>query len=273
MHIDLHSHTTASDGKLTPAQLLQRASSLELEILSITDHDTTAAYEQLAKTPASLTLIPGIEFSTYWKKTEIHILGLNIDLQNRTLQEGIMSQKKARELRAQGIAEKLSRVLKIENPFQAVAKLANNENIGRPHFAQYMLDNGLVSQHEDAFKKYLNAGKPAYVRQPWADYEEIIDWIVISGGIAVLAHPGKYNLTRTKLISLIDDFERAGGGGLEVISGSQNPNLTHELTKLCEQKGLLASCGSDFHQPELSWSDLGKFPPLPKSCRPVWEHW
>lgn len=273
MLVDLHTHTSASDGELTASELIARACEQGLDILSITDHDTCAAYELISTKPASLTLIPGIEFSSNWEKTEIHILGLNVQLGNSSLNEGIHLQQQRRVERAHKIAEKLARHLKIANPLEQCSSLSEISNPGRPHFAKYLLQQGLVKTIEEAFKKYLNPGKPAYVKTGWADVEQVIDWINSAGGTAVLAHPKKYQLTRTKLLRLLDEFCRAGGRGLEVICGQQNPTVTRELAKLCEQRQLLASCGSDFHRPGLSWSELGRFSTLPRNCQAIWEHW
>jgi len=273
MRVDLHSHSNCSDGKLTPDELIQRAVSLSIDILSITDHDTTEAYKIVTQLDTSkLTLVPGIEFSTRWNKIGIHILGLNIKLNNGSLREGITFQQLARLKRAEHIAEKLSK-LGIEDPLPSVQKLAGNKLVGRLHFARHLVNVGFVRNTNQAFKKYLGAGKPGDIKQYWASMSQIIDWIRDADGTAVLAHPNKYKLTNTKLIKLIDEFLQLGGQGLEVISGKQTPDLTGKLVKICQQKNLLASCGSDFHEPGHTWAELGQFQPLPKACTPIWDSW
>ena len=274
MFADLHTHTTASDGELHPEALVQYARDIGIEMLSITDHDTTAAYnlittENHKKTPV---IIPGIEFSTLWQKLEIHILGLNIDPDNEIIKQGIIKQAQYRYERAERIARKLQK-LGLDSPMEGAKEIAKGNNIGRPHFARYMVQTGFVSNMEQAFSTYLSVGKKAYCKQVWSGMEDIIDWIVTSGGTAVLAHPYKYKLTRTKLLALIQDFKRCGGKGIEVISGKQTQDITDQLAKLCIQQDLLASCGSDFHQTNQPWSNLGKFPDIPKSCIPVWDSW
>jgi 3',5'-nucleoside bisphosphate phosphatase len=273
MKVDLHSHTLASDGKLTPTELFKQAESVGLDILSITDHDTIDAYTELAQIKSdSLQLIPGIEFSTEWKRTGIHILGLNIQLKSDAIVNAIKSQENARFTRAQRIAEKLEKE-GIKDCWEGVKKVAGNSVIGRPHFAQFLIDSGVVKDMNQAFNKYLGAGKTGDVKQFWASYSQIIEWIRDAGGNAILAHPNKYKMTRTKLLSLLDDFQAAGGEGIEVISGNQTKDVTQKLTQICEQRNLLASCGSDFHQPGQRWAELGKVAPLPKSCKAVWESW
>jgi 3',5'-nucleoside bisphosphate phosphatase len=274
MRIDLHSHTTASDGKLSPDELVRHAAESGLEALAITDHDSIEAYARISNLHAlPFRLIPGIEFSSQWQKIDIHILGLNIDLDNATLKNGICIQQRHRHERACQIADKLARALGIDNPIKAVRKLTANDNVGRPHFAEYLVNAGLVKDSKEAFRKFLGIGKKAYVKPQWAGPDEIIGWIRAAGGTAVLAHPARYKLTRTKLIKLIDDFIAAGGQGLEVITGNQTTPSGADLAKLCAQKNLLASCGSDFHGLDQHWARLGQFPALPGSCTPVWSHW
>ena len=273
MRIDLHSHTTASDGALKPMELCERAATRGVEFLSITDHDTCSAYQQLS-TQESLPvqLIPGIEFSSYWRNTGIHILGLNVNIDSTILKKAIDHQKTARVLRAEQISTRLERH-GIENSLPQVKLIAGGTYIGRPHFAQYLVDIGRVKNIKDAFKKYLGPGKPGDVKENWAPMETIVDWIRGAGGMAVLAHPAKYRLTWTKLRALLDDFSAVGGQGMEVISGQQQPDLTRRLGQLSLQKGLFASCGSDFHRPEEPWSDIGKIADLPTECLPVWRDW
>jgi len=273
VRIDLHTHSTASDGRLNPIQLCQRAASRGVEFLSITDHDTCAAYSELsAATSLPVKLIPGIEFSSFWQNTGIHILGLNLKLQSEILKCAVDYQQAARAERAKQIAVNLERH-GIANSLSHVERIAGTTYVGRPHFAQHLVDIGRVKNIKDAFRKFLGPGKPGDVKENWAAMQQIVDWIRDAGGMAVLAHPAKYRLTWTKLRALLDEFSAAGGQGMEVISGQQQPDLTKRLGQLATQKGLLASCGSDFHRPEDVWSDVGKIFVLPADCTPVWHHW
>lgn len=271
MTIDLHCHTTASDGALAPSVLLERALANGVTQLAITDHDTLAGYDLLGSQD-KLTLIPGIELSTRWRKIGVHIVGLNVDPANPVLRQGIERQLEAREKRARKIANRLTK-LGIDDPLPAVREIANNGNIGRPHFAQHLVDIGLVKDQRQAFRKYLGAGKAGDIRESWADFEDVIGWINHADGIAVLAHPAHYNLTMTKLRELLRDFTAAGGRAIEVVSGRQEPQVGRRMAGLADEFDLLASVGSDFHKPGLAWAELGRCAALPDGCRPVWKAW
>ena len=270
MKFDLHSHTTISDGALAPQELVLRAQEKGVDALAITDHDTIDAFAELPASQNNIEIIGGIEFSTQWENTGIHVLGLNIDLDSDAIKTGAHFQTEARMLRARQIGEKLAKQ-GIENAFEGASLLANDGYVGRPHFAQYLLDIGKVSSFQAAFKKYLGAGKAGDVKQHWAPLPQIIEWIRDANGIAVLAHPLKYKLTNSKLKRLLDSFIQSGGQGVEVVSGQQLPHQTQFIAHLCEQKNLLASCGSDFHMPGKHWAELGVFPALPKNVTPVWD--
>lgn len=277
MRCDLHVHTTASDGTVTPTALITQACETGIGRLAISDHDTLAGYDEAAKSlstdaSASLELIPGIELSTQWEKTGIHVLGLNFNPASDAIRDAVYHQQGARQRRAERIAEKLEK-LGIPDPLAGASRIAEAAPIGRPHFAQYLIESGVVANTQIAFKKYLGAGKAGDVREYWASMPQIIEWIRDAGGTAVLAHPAKYNLTKSKLVRLIDAFRDAGGLGMEVISGAQSAGETERLAKLCNQKNLLGSVGSDFHRPGQRWAMLGHVPLIPGSCTPVWDHW
>jgi predicted metal-dependent phosphoesterase TrpH len=273
MIFDLHTHSTASDGSLAPQELLIRAAANGVTCLSVTDHDTVDAYAKLdGSSCPGVTVVPGIELSTSWAGRNIHVVGLNIDPNNNDLVNGIRKQKLARLQRAEKIAARLEKK-GLDNPLEEVTKLANGANIGRPHFARYLVDKGIVTDFRQAFQKYLGNGKAGDVRQFWSPMEDIIEWILAAGGTAVLAHPAHYKLTNTRLRLLAEDFISAGGQALEIVSGIQTKQLTAKLTRLCDDLQLMASCGSDFHTPGNSWSEVGKFTRLPANCRPVWENW
>ncbi len=272
MKIDLHSHTRVSDGSLSPLELLERAKEKGVEVLSITDHDSISAYNELGiLEDAGLTIIPGIEFSTQWRGVGVHIIGLNLSLDNTALKDGVACQEKARSERAQLMMVRLIKA-RLSIDFNRVQEIANGSNIGRPHFAQYLVETGQVKNMAAAFKKYLGDGKAGDVKQCWAELAQIIDWITAAGGTAVLAHPLKYKMTRTKLSALLDAFIEAGGRGMEVVSGHQTKDQTHVLSRLCVEKNLLGSCGSDFHQAS-QWSEIGSMSAFPKECEPVWKDW
>jgi len=270
MVFDLHSHTLHSDGVLSRHELVARAVEKGVDVLAITDHDNTEAYAGESDLPASLTLVPGIELSTQWQSVGIHVLGLNTDPHCDAMRQAAKVQGDSRLKRAAKIAENLARK-GIEGTLEGAMKLSHGRYIGRPHFARHLVDAGRVDSMHTAFRKYLGDGKAGDVKKQWAELPRIIEWIRAAGGIAVLAHPLKYKLTRTRLKRLLDAFIAAGGQGMEVVSGQQTVQHTNDMAQLCAQKNLLASCGSDFHAPGLPWSELGRFSPLPAGLMPVWE--
>ncbi len=277
--VDLHTHSTASDGILTPVELVSRAADKGVTQLALTDHDTMAGF-YAAKAEAqrrNIQLVPGIEFSSQWKGRGIHIVGLGMDLDSPVLKDAVQGQEQRRLGRAVLIAERL------ENKgffgafegaqLQAGGSVENPVMVGRPHFARWMLEQGHVTTIQQAFKKWLGAGKPGDIKQVWPEVSEVVGWIKESGGVAVVAHPDHYKMTRTKLKTFLDDFVEAGGRAMEVSSGPQAPNVTSNMAQLCREYDLLASCGSDFHSPGQSWLELGCYPPLPQDLTPVWQHW
>ena len=272
MNVDLHCHTNLSDGSLAPSALIDLAVERNIDMLSITDHDTLAAYRAINEAPANLRIIPGIELSSQWRKSGVHIVGLNLDISSDSILEAVAQQSKARSERGEKIAEKLHR-LGFENCLEGAISYTSGGQVGRPHFAQHLVAIGAVSSVAQAFKKYLGAGKAGDIKEQWADIPTVVSWIREAGGVAVLAHPLKYKLTRTKLVDLLGEFADAGGEGMEVISGRQVPSITKDLSILCNKHGLLASCGSDFHSADQPWAALGKVGALPESCMPVWHRW
>ncbi len=273
MIYDLHSHSNTSDGHLTPEELILRAKEKGVTHLALTDHDTVAGLElaRRAASDAGIELINGIELSTQWLGCGIHIVGLNIDEGNAQLHQTIETQAQTRIERAVEIGQRLAKI-GIEGAYEGAAKIADGV-VGRPHFARFMVDKGIVPSVNGAFKKYLGNGKVGDVPQRWVDLPEVVAAIVASGGVAVLAHPGKYKFTRTKLKKLVTFFQENGGQAIEVISGRQMTQVTNSFADLAEQFGLYASCGSDFHVPGQPWQELGSFGALPEKCRPVWGAW
>lgn len=271
MIADLHCHSTASDGALSPRDLLRRASDGGVELLAITDHDTVDAYAGLDRTHVSgMRVVPGVEFSAQWRGCTIHIVGLGIDLDSPVLATAIDRQQAARAERAEVIAARLNR-LGLDDALAGARRIAGDTAIGRPHFAKFLLESGRVKSISAAFKKYLGPGKPGDVKHFWPPIDEVVGWIRAAGGTAVIAHPGKYKLTNTRLGLLVDEFAEHGGQAIEVLCGRQAPDLTKKLATICNDRSLYASCGSDFHVPDQPWSELGRCGPLPPACRPVWE--
>lgn len=272
MIFDLHCHTYFSDGLLSPEAVVARAKERGVAVLAITDHDTIAALgiAQKAALDAGITLISGIEFSSQWGKGGVHIVGLGVDVNSPELIAAVEFQEQARNARALAIAERLCKA-GFPGALLGAQEIAGNATLGRPHFAQYLVAVGAVKNINAAFKKYLGTGKPADVKYQWPVMDQVIGWIHAAGGVAVLAHPAKYELTRTKMCALVDSFVAAGGDALEVISGLQPAALTEDLLRIANTRSLHASCGSDFHFPDQAWQELGSFGKLPAHAKPVWE--
>ncbi len=269
---DLHSHSNASDGALHPDALLRHAAECGVDALAITDHDTLAAYDRVDTNASTVRLIPGIEFSTTWQKHGVHVVGLNVDPACAALRRGIERQQRSRNERARLIAKRL-KVQGLPDMLDDVLRIAGGEPAGRPHFAAHLVSAGIVKDTRAAFRKFLGAGKPGDVRHGWASLREVVCWILQAGGTAVLAHPAKYRLTNTRLRALATEFRDAGGAAIEVVCGPQSPNTTKRLAQLSRDLGLVASCGSDFHDDGNRWSRPGGFPPLPDDLTPVWTTW
>lgn len=253
---------------------MSRAKAHGVTCLALTDHDTLDGIDEAteAAKEQGITLIPGIEFSTQWKSYGIHIVGLNLDRTSEKLKSAVGAQSERRHVRTQMIAEKLEKV-GVKNALQGALDHADGQSIGRPHFAKYLVAQGIVKDINQAFKQYLGAGKPGDVKQLWPQIGDAIEWITNGGGVPVLAHPDKYKMTRTKLLRLVDEFKEAGGRGIEVISGAQSKDVTDKLQTIALEKELLASRGSDFHQPDQQWQELGCGASLHESLTPVWEAW
>ena len=272
---DLHSHTTASDGCLTPEALVHRAVEMRVGTLAITDHDTTAAIaparEEISRSGLALNLIPGVEISTVWENHEIHIVGLNIDITHPLMCEFLAQQTERRNQRAQLIAERLEKA-QIPRALEGAQRLAQGGAVTRGHFARFLVECGKASSMADVFKKYLARGKTGYVPPQWCTIEQAIDVIHHSGGKAVLAHPGRYNLSAKWLKRLVAHFAEHHGDAMEVAQCQQSPNERTQLATLARQHHLRASQGSDFHQP-CPWIELGRKLWLPAGVEGVWQLW
>lgn len=272
---DLHSHTTASDGLLTPEALVQRAVEMRVGILAITDHDTVAgiaaAREAVSRLQLPLRLISGVEISTLWENHEIHIVGLGVDEHHPALAEFLAQQSERRVQRAALIAERLEKA-NIPGALEGAMRHANGGEVTRGHFARFLMECGKANTMADVFKKYLAKGKTGYVPPQWCTIEQAIDVIHHSGGQAVLAHPGRYDLTAKWLKRLLAHFAENGGDAMEVAQCQQAPNERTQLASYAQQYNLLASQGSDFHMP-CAWIELGRKLWLPGGVEPVWQNW
>ena len=272
MHYDLHSHSTASDGTLGPAALVQRAACQGVDVLALTDHDSTAGHAEAraAADEAGIRFVPGVEISVTWGGTTVHIVGLHVDGDHPALQRALTTIRATRDGRAEAIAEKVGQ-LGIDNALAKARELAPGGLVARTHFARLLVNQGLADDVGAAMKKYLLRGKAAYVDAQWADLEDAVAWIIEAGGIPVIAHPARYKFTASKLRVLTQSFREMGGQAMEVVSGSHGPDDVQSMAAHCRRAGLYASQGSDYHGPENPWVELGRLGTLPGDLKPVWE--
>lgn len=250
MTIDLHMHSTASDGTLSPTELICFAAECGCNTVALTDHDTAAGVSE-ARSEAhrlGIRFIAGIEVSSLWGGRSIHVVGLGIDDTNPVLTRKVREFEVSRTRRAAQIAEKLA-ALGIAGMLEKATAFAENKlNVSRVHFALALLEAGAVKNQQEAFDRYLGDGKPAYIMAPWPTVAEAVDLIHTAGGIAVMAHPGRYHFKNDWTVDeLMKDFAAAGGEAVEVISGSQQPDFTPRCLAWAREYKLLVSTGSDFH--------------------------
>ncbi|WMN61514.1 PHP domain-containing protein [Pseudoalteromonas xiamenensis] len=272
---DLHSHTHYSDGRLTVSELLDRAVERNVDVLAITDHDSVQAISEanrlIDEKKLPLSLISGVEISTKWHSFEIHVVGLNINIASTSLVDLLDSQTQKREARAIEIGNRLAKAGYLDVYSDAKA-LAEQGQITRAHFAQVLVNRGVAKNLQGVFNKFLTRGNTGYVPSEWCTIADAVSAITSSGGIAVLAHPGRYKMSNKWLRKLLDEFSYTGGKAIEVALPQQAPCERQFLGQLCQEYGLLGSQGSDFHYPT-PWSDLGKNLYLPKDCQGVWQFW
>ncbi len=270
--IDLHMHSLASDGTLTPTALVSRAHGVGVRVMALTDHDNTGGVAEAERAAAALdmTLIRGVEISSVWHDQGIHIVGLFIDPEDQVLQEGLARVMAFRDWRA----EEVGRLLAgqgIADAAEGARNMAGSPMVGRTHFARWLVRQGHCSDPADAFARYLGRGCPAYVPSDWIPMPEAVAWIRHAGGVAVLAHPGRYKLSGTRLRALLTEFRAEGGAGLEVSSGSQAAGDREHLGRLAKELEMAGSLGSDFHGPDMGHAAIGRLLPLPDGVLPIWQ--
>ena len=275
LNADLHCHSTVSDGTLAPIELAQRAHAKGVQLWALTDHDELGGLAQAAAAAADLGLpfVAGVEISVSWANETLHIVGLRIDPDNETLRAGLEQTRSGRTIRAHRMADQLA-AAGIPDAFEgALNYVGNPDLIGRTHFARYIVEINRCDDVKEVFTKYLVAGKPGYVPMQWASLDEAVGWIHAAGGVAVIAHPGRYKLKEAELRELFAQFKAIGGEAIEVVTGSHSNDQFRRFASYAKEYGFLASRGSDFHGPQESRFDLGTLPPLPDSVVPVWQNW
>ncbi|MBU3640282.1 3',5'-nucleoside bisphosphate phosphatase [Polynucleobacter sp. Fuers-14] len=273
LNADLHCHSVISDGTLTPEQLAERAKANGVHLWALTDHDELGGQKRAREAASALKIdyLAGVEISVTWMGETIHIVGLGIDAEHAGIIEGLRRTRDGRGNRAKLMAEQLLKA-GIPGAYEGALHFAGNHDlISRTHFARYLVEQGVCRNTEHVFKNYLIEGKPGYVPHQWATLDDAVSWIKSAGGVAVIAHPGRYSrLNAMQMDELYKHFKDIGGLAIEVITGSHSPDQYKTFAKIAQQYGFLASRGSDFHDPSESHIDLGNLPHLPDHLTPVW---
>lgn len=272
INADLHCHSAVSDGWLAPADVVRRAASNGVGLLALTDHDEVGGIDEAAATAheCGIRLLPGVEVSVTFLGETIHVVGLGVDHRDAVLLEGLARVRGGRSARARQIAAALD-AAGLHGTLEGALRFARNPAmIGRAHFARHLVASGLMPDVNTVFRYYLARGKPGFVEQVWARLDEAVAWIRAAGGIAVIAHPGRYRLSEEDMERLYRSFVDCGGEGIEVVAGSHNEAQMHRFATVARRWGLLASRASDFHGEAESPVDLGRCHPLPPDLRPVW---
>jgi predicted metal-dependent phosphoesterase TrpH len=270
---DLHSHSTVSDGVFAPDQLALRAKDAGVTLWSLTDHDEISGQALASETAREICLnyLSGVEISVTWAKQTIHIVGLGIDPNNDALVEGLRQTRAGRAERAKRIGARLAS-LGMLGAFEGALTFAGNpELISRTHFARFLVQAGYFPEVQAVFDRLLKDDGPAHEPMQWASLENALGWIHSAGGVAVIAHPGRYKYTSTQFGALFDHFKDLGGSAIEVVTGSHSVPQFQEYAQVARRYGFQASCGSDFHSPHESRVQLGSLPPLPSDLKPVWQ--
>jgi len=272
INADLHCHSVVSDGTLTPEELAQRAYANGVRLWALTDHDELGGQERAGAAAHALGMdyVAGVEISVTWMGQTIHIVGLGIDSAHMGIVEGLRLTREGRGNRAKLMAEQLLKV-GIQGAYEGALYFAGNHDlISRTHFARFLVERGICKDTNQVFKNYLVEDKPGFVPHLWATLDNAVAWIKLAGGVAVIAHPGRYKLNAMQMDALYKHFKDIGGLGIEVITGSHSPDQYLTYGKIAQQYGFLASRGSDFHDPQESYIDLGTLPLLPEHLTPIW---
>ncbi|MEY5029500.1 MAG: hypothetical protein RLZ63_1815 [Pseudomonadota bacterium] len=273
LNADLHCHSVISDGTLTPEQLAERAKAAGVEIWALTDHDEIGGQDRALSAARGLGLpyLTGTEISVTFANQTVHIVGLGFDPHDAQLKDGLRRTRGGRSERAQEMSDSLAKV-GIQGAYEGALKYVGNpELISRTHFARFLVEAGVCKDTSEVFRKYLTEGKPGFIPHRWARLQDAVQWITQAGGMAVIAHPARYNFTPNEEYALFTEFKAHGGQGVEVVTGSHSAHEAVRYAQTAQEFGLYASRGSDFHSPEESHTDLGALPWLPGELTPVWE--
>lgn len=273
LNADLHCHSSVSDGTLSPEDVAERAHRNGVQLWALTDHDEVGgqARARAAAAARGMDYLTGTEISVTFIHQTVHIVGLGFDADHPALVAGLAHTRGGRERRARDMAASLAKA-GVEGAFEGALRFVGNPDlISRTHFARHLVETGVCADTHEVFRRFLTEGKPGYVEHRWATLAEAVGWITGAGGIAVIAHPGRYDFTPNEEFALFTEFKALGGLGVEVVTGSHTPAEYLKYADLAQEFGLLSSRGSDFHDPAESHTDLGTLPELPRHLQPVWQ--
>ncbi|MBL8287431.1 MAG: PHP domain-containing protein [Rubrivivax sp.] len=273
LNADLHSHSTVSDGTLAPEAVAERAAQGGVQLWALTDHDEVGGQQRARQAALDLGLAwtGGVEVSVSFAGETVHIVGLGIDPADEALRAGLAATRAGRRERARQMAAGLAQA-GIGGAFEGALRHAGNPDlVSRTHFARYIVEQGHCAHTHEVFRHYLTEGKPGFVPTQWARLADAVRWIRGAGGVAVIAHPGRYKFTANEEYALFTEFIAHGGTAVEVITGSHGSAEQVRFADAALEFDLYASRGSDFHSPEESRTALGALPSLPGRLKPVWE--
>jgi len=275
LNVDLHSHTNVSDGVLAPAAVAKYARKSGVDVWGLTDHDEVGgiAEARAAAAEVGMGFVPGVEISITWANQTVHIVGLRIDETHPALLAGLHATRSGRDARGREISAQLEKA-GYPGAYEGALKYVGNPDLmSRTHFARYLVECGACNTLPEVFRKFLSEGKPGYVPHRWASLEEAVGWIKGAGGMAVIAHPGRYKFSPVAEGALFDEFKQLGGVAIEVVTGSHTPDQFPVYAELARRYDFLASRGTDFHAPGESRADFALIPPLPGNVKPIWHDW
>jgi predicted metal-dependent phosphoesterase TrpH len=275
LKVDLHCHSSVSDGVLAPAAVAAYARKGGVDVWALTDHDEIKGVKAARDAAAGLGMrfVPGVEISVTWGGETVHVVGLQVNEDEPALVQGLAATRNGRDARGREIAAQLERA-GIRGAYEGALKYVGNPDLlSRTHFARYLVEIGACNSTSEVFRKYLTEGKPGYVPHRWASLAEAVGWIRKAGGIPVIAHPGRYRFTPLAEGALFDEFKQLGGNAIEVVTGSHTPDQYETYAEAARRYGFLASRGTDFHAPGEARVEFDKLPPLPSNVTPVWHDW
>ncbi|TFW30045.1 PHP domain-containing protein [Massilia arenosa] len=275
LKVDLHCHSNVSDGVLPPERVAAYAHQSGVDVWALTDHDEISGIKpaRAAAQQLGMQFVAGVEISVTYANETVHIVGLRVDEDNASLVQGLEATRNGRDARGRDIAAQLAAV-GIPDAYEGALKYVGNPDLmSRTHFARYLVELGVCNNTPEVFRKYLTEGKPGYVPHRWASLQQAVGWIQDAGGIAVIAHPGRYKFSALVEGALFDEFKQLGGQAIEVVTGSHTPDQYPKYAELANRYGFLASRGTDFHAPGEARVEFAQLPPLPSSVTPVWHDW